>query len=122
MTRPILLVEDDPDSRHMLAMTLELEGHQVLTASNGAQAITMAKRHHPRLIILDLMMPVMSGEEFRRAQMASDDISTIPVVVVSAHHQARQIARRMAALDCLEKPVDIEKLLFLCLDGTGQPI
>jgi len=108
--RPILVVEDDPDSRLMLTSVLEFAGHRVVTAANGAEAYNMAKAHHPSLILLDLMMPVMTGEEFRRAQLATDEISDIPVVVISAHHEATRIARRMKVSGCVEKPVDFDRL------------
>jgi len=108
--RTILLVEDDDDSRTMMTMVLEFAGHHVVTASNGVEAYNLARAHHPALILLDLMMPTMTGEEFRRAQLANADIRGIPVVVVSAHNEATQIARRMKARGCIEKPVDFERL------------
>ena len=110
---PILIVEDDDDVREMLATTLELEGTEVVTAANGLEAYHLARLHHPKLIVLDLMMPVMTGEEFRKVQLAHDTIRDIPVVVVSAHHDAPQIADRMQADAWLRKPIDIEELWAL---------
>ena len=110
MLRPILLVEDDPDLRAMMTTVLELEGAPVVVASNGMEAFNLARAHQPSLIILDLMMPVMTGEEFRKAQLANEEIRKIPVVVVSAHHEARRIARRMRATACLTKPLDFDAL------------
>ena len=81
-----------------------------MTASNGMEAYDLARQHDPSVILLDLMMPVMTGEEFRTAQLANADISGIPVVVVSAHHQAAHIAQRMKAAGCLTKPVDFDVL------------
>jgi len=107
-SRPILLVEDDPDVRLMMATSLELDGAAVITAANGAEAFNLARAHHPSLIVLDLMMPVMSGEEFRKAQLANETLSKIPIVVVSAHFDAPHIARRMKAAGCFMKPVDLE--------------
>ena len=107
---PILLVEDDADSRQMLATVLEFTGRNVVTASNGMEAYNLAREHRPSLIILDLMMPVMTGEEFRRAQLANADIRRIPVLILSAHHDAQLIASRMKAAGCLMKPVDFEDL------------
>jgi CheY-like chemotaxis protein len=114
VSHSILLVEDDPDSRHMIAALLESAGHAVVTASNGRQAVNLARQHQPALILLDLMMPVMTGEEFRQAQMDDEDIKAIPVVVISAHHEARRIADRMQASACLQKPVDLDALLTIC--------
>ena len=107
---PILLVDDDPDTRTLMTMMLEHAGLQVVTAMNGMEAFNVARARRPSLILLDLMMPVMSGEEFRNAQLANDEIHHIPVVVVSARHDARSIARRMKAAACLAKPIDFEEL------------
>ena len=109
-SQTILLVEDDDDSRTMMTMALEFAGHHVVAAVNGVEAYNLARAHHPALILLDLMMPTMTGEEFRRAQLANVDIRDIPVVVVSAHNQARHIARQMKARACIEKPVDFDQL------------
>ena len=112
-SRPILLVEDDPDSRTMLTLALEYSGLHVITAADGVEAFNLARAHRPSLILLDLMMPTMTGEEFRRAQLAQADIRHIPVVVVSARHDAAQVARRMRASGCLLKPIDFDKLAVL---------
>ena len=107
---PILLVEDDRDTRTMMTMALEMAGHQVVAAANGVEAFTLARAHRPALILLDLMMPAMSGEQFRAAQLASEHLRAIPVVVVSAHPHAHRIARQMKASACIGKPVDFKVL------------
>ena len=108
VTHPILVVEDDPDLLLMLATALELDGQRVVTASNGADALRLARLNRPSLIVLDLMLPVMSGEEFRKAQLDDEAIRSIPVLVVSARHDAEIVAERMHAVGCLTKPVDLE--------------
>ena len=105
---PVLLVEDDPELRLLLETVLTLENVRVVVAKNGAEAFNLARAHRPSLILLDLMMPVMSGEEFRKAQLANAEIRDIPVLVISAHHQAPLAARRMRAAGCLTKPLDLE--------------
>ena len=119
--RPILLVEDDRDSRTMLTTALESAGLSVVTATNGVEAFNLARAHRPSLILLDLMMPPMSGEEFRRAQLANADIRKIPVVVVSAHYDAARIARRMRASGYLSKPIDFDQLSALVARYCRQP-
>jgi CheY-like chemotaxis protein len=94
----------------MMAFMLQLNGHIVVGASNGAEAFTLARQHQPALIILDLMMPVMTGEQFRQVQLEDVEIRSIPVLVVSAHHQAREIAVRMNAMGYLPKPIDFDAL------------
>src|SRR5206468_3047913 len=70
----VLLVDDDPELSLMLSTTLELENRRVIVAGNGKDALTLALERHPAVIVLDLMMPAMSGEEFRSKQMAHADI------------------------------------------------
>jgi len=106
--RTILIVEDDAELRDMLALALSLEGAKVVTAANGVVALEAALTHQPDLIVLDLMMPVMSGEDFRRAQLANAAIAHIPVVVVSAHPQIATIAERIAAAGYRAKPLNID--------------
>ncbi len=105
---PILVIEDDPDLLLMLATALELEGQEVMTAANGVEAFRLAQLHPPALIVLDLMLPVMSGEDFRKAQLANEALKDIPVLVVSARHDAPTIAERIRAVGCMTKPVDLE--------------
>ena len=81
----ILVVEDNDDVREMMTVTLELEGHEVYTAANGRQALAQLENGlRPCVILLDLMMPVMNGWEFRSALQRDERFKDIPVVVVSA--------------------------------------
>jgi CheY-like chemotaxis protein len=109
----VLLVEDDFDLRDALVPILEYEGHQVVSAANGKEALDRLQSMPaaPSLILLDLMMPVMGGEEFRAEQLRDPRLASIPVVVVSARAQAAEKAARMGALACLQKPFDVEELL-----------
>ena len=106
----MLVVEDDPELRLLLATMLELEHKQVITAENGKEGFRLARECHPDLIVLDLMMPTMTGQEFREAQMANPEIKHIPVLVVSAHPHGEAIARRMQAAGYMSKPLDFEAL------------
>lgn len=108
MACQILLVEDDSDVRAALADFLESEGFEVVTAANGLEALELlGSGVQPRVILLDLAMPVMDGREFRQRQKADPRIASIPVVAFSA-------GRDVASLDTQEvmpKPVDAEHLL-----------
>jgi CheY-like chemotaxis protein len=106
----VFVVEDDVDTRDMLKKFLELEGFRVEMAANGQQAL---ERLHagvqPCVILLDLMMPVMDGWQFRREQTRDAQIAGIPVIVVSAAGRSR-----MSDIDAdcyLSKPVDLDQLL-----------
>lgn len=111
----ILVVEDNDDVREMMAVTLELEGHAVCTAVNGRDALD--KLHigeKPCVILLDLMMPVMNGWEFRSELERDPELRDVPVVVVSAI--GGELAARTHAAAYLPKPVDMEQLLDVVCD------
>jgi CheY-like chemotaxis protein len=108
---PVLIVEDDPDSRNMLAALLGLHGYRTVTAANGLEALEMARRERPAVILLDLMMPVMDGQTFRREQLGDATLATIPVVVLSAHAKTAELARELGASTHLMKPFDLDQLL-----------
>ena len=94
----------------MLGRFLELEGFRVELASNGKQALErLHSGVHPCVILLDLMMPVMDGWQFRRQQVQDQQLAGIPVIVVSAAGKDR--ISEIDANAYLSKPVDLEQLL-----------
>jgi CheY-like chemotaxis protein len=106
----ILVVEDNDDVREMMAVTLELEGHDVATAVNGRDALEkLHAGRKPCLILLDLMMPVMNGWELQRELEHDPDLCDVPIVVVSA--ATADMIRRTEAAAYLPKPVDMDQLL-----------
>lgn len=108
----VLVVEDDPDIRETLAQILEEEGYQPLIAENGQEALRrLEEGPRPRMILLDLMMPIMDGWQFREAQRKDPKIASIPVVVISADGNVRQNALKIGANGHIRKPVGIEELL-----------
>jgi len=113
----VLIVEDDREIRHTLRDLLREEGYQVEEAANGREALALLKRFRlagerlPCMILLDLMMPVMDGWQFREAQVQDPELTGIPVVVLSADGNARQKALAMQAGAGLSKPVRLETLL-----------
>jgi CheY-like chemotaxis protein len=119
--RQVLVVEDDLDTREMLERFLELEGFAVRTAANGEAALASLQREgRPSVILLDLMMPVMNGWQFREAQQQQPHLADIPVVVVSAAGASSQLPP--IQVDAwLPKPVDFDRLLdtigTLCARG-----
>jgi signal transduction histidine kinase/DNA-binding response OmpR family regulator len=80
----VLLVEDDADTREVMARTLDNAGWEVSEAGNGREALDQLAREKPRLILLDLMMPVMDGFEFLLEMRANADWQDIPVIVLTA--------------------------------------
>ena len=108
----ILVVEDDADVRESIAELLRDEGYAVGTAVNGRDALEWLEQHpRPCLILLDLWMPVMSGEEFRRAQLEREPLAEIPVVVISAATDVGERSRSLGARSYLAKPLAIEQLI-----------
>ena len=107
----VLVVEDHLDLREMLAIMLEGEGFAVATASNGVEALERLHDACPSVILLDLMMPVMSGDEFRRRQLADERYSHVPVICLTAAHDGKERADRMQADVYFQKPVDFQDLL-----------
>jgi CheY-like chemotaxis protein len=106
----VFIIEDDLDTREMLARFLELEGFQVESAENGKLALERLDRGaRASVILLDLMMPVMDGWQFRQQQMQNERLRDIPVIVVSA--AGRERIERIDANAYLAKPVDLEELL-----------
>src|SRR4051812_13349602 len=81
----ILIVEDEHPIRNVITEILEEEGYRVASAANGLEALTYLRQHtHPRLILLDLGMPIMTGWEFREQQQRDPTIAMIPVILMSA--------------------------------------
>lgn len=111
MNQPtVFIVEDDVDTREMIGRFLQMEGYAVETAANGRQALErLDAGTRACVILLDLMMPVMDGWEFRRQQVSHATCADIPVIVFSAAGRDRM--RQIEANDYLAKPVDLEDLL-----------
>lgn len=112
----ILIVEDSPDLQILLARLFKAENYQVSRASNGQEALHLLNSlpELPTLILLDIMMPIMDGLEFREHQQKDPRFSRIPVVVMTAdsNYQARVIESGVAAF--IRKPIqDVTKLLEL---------
>lgn len=106
----VMVVEDDRDTREMLCRFLQLEGYGVETAANGRQALDrLTSGVEACVIVLDLMMPVMDGWQFRQEQVRHADLAKIPVIVVSA--AGRERIARIDANEVLSKPVDLDELL-----------
>jgi CheY-like chemotaxis protein len=111
--RTVLIVEDDADTRDAIVEVLTDRNYRALEASNGADALDelRAAAPHPCVILLDMMMPVMDGTEFRNLQRVDKALRGIPVVVLSAHADATALADEMQAEGFLRKPVDLVTLL-----------
>jgi two-component system OmpR family response regulator len=105
------VVEDDTSIRNIVCDILEDEGYSVAVAGNGLEALRSLTTIEPKLILLDLLMPVMSVWTFIR-ELQSNDVS-VPVVVMSAQVSSEEQAREIGASDCLVKPFELDELLTI---------
>jgi DNA-binding response OmpR family regulator len=110
-TGRVLVVEDDELLREALAEVLTDDGHEVRTATNGAEALGELESWDAEVIVLDLMMPVMDGFAFRDEQRRRDLRADVPVLVLSAVRDLDGAADRIAAAASLAKPFRLEDVL-----------
>ena len=109
----ILLVEDEQDLQELLAYNLSREGYDVTTASTGEEALRHARARRPDLILLDLMLPGMDGLEVCRALRSRDTTADVPVIMLTAKGEERDIVRglELGADDYVTKPFSPRVLL-----------
>ncbi len=106
-SKSILIIEDDVTSREVVGQILAAKGYAMATAKDGKQALLYLRQHRPSLILLDLMMPVMDGYEFRRRQLQDAGLASIPVVVLSAKGDDAERADALGGVvGYLQKPID----------------
>lgn len=84
MPATVLTIEDQPDIRRLIRMTLEFKGFDVLEASHGEEGLAMARRHRPALILLDVMMPGIDGLTVARTLRADPELARIPTLLLTA--------------------------------------
>ncbi|HEY89814.1 MAG TPA: GAF domain-containing protein [Thermoflexia bacterium] len=110
--RPVVLVvEDDAEIAELLRLTLESEGHQVLLADSGEEALRIAREQHPDLISLDIRLPGLNGLEVLELLKRVPETAAIPVVIVSVINESKKQGLELGAVDYLTKPVDTGELL-----------
>ena len=120
----VLLVEDDLPIRDSLGEALTEEGFDVSTAGNGAEALERLRSgSRPSVIVLDLMMPVMDGWDFRQEQLDDPDLRDIPVVVVSAvGFSGETIRMQFGDVAVFSKPVPYLDLLVVLRRACEPPV
>ncbi|HVM40111.1 MAG TPA: response regulator, partial [Acidimicrobiia bacterium] len=106
--KTILVADDDPVILGLLEVNFEMEGFNVVTASNGAEALDQARAARPDIVVLDVMMPKMTGHEVAAAIRDDPDIGGVPVIFVSAKAQGADVAvgMELGAVDYVTKPFD----------------
>jgi CheY-like chemotaxis protein len=114
----VMVVDDDDEIRDALGSLLELEGYEVMSASNGREALELLEAKKPDVILLDLMMPVMDGWTFRASQKSDPRFADVPVVVLTA--AGVQAANRVDANHVLQKPLSFDRITRAIEDVTSR--
>ncbi|HEY6843907.1 MAG TPA: response regulator [Thermoanaerobaculia bacterium] len=110
----MLVVDDDPSIRRMMMAALRRDGYTFVEAANGKEALDQMRQTHPDVVLLDLMMPMVSGWDVLRERSSDPQLMSIPVIVVSANRSA-ELASAVDKGICafLPKPFDINVLSSL---------
>jgi two-component system cell cycle response regulator DivK len=114
MKRQVLIVDDNPDDSNMLAQIVELIFHQeAVIASDGAQAIHSAAARHFDMVLLDLQLPIIKGQDVARALRQMEQYQTVPIIAITAHDiaDARWKSLQSGCTVYLNKPVDTQALI-----------
>jgi two-component system, chemotaxis family, chemotaxis protein CheY len=110
-SKSVLVVDDDDAIRLTVADALEDEGYQVLTASNGQEALEQVESRPPDAIVLDLMMPILDGWGFLEACRSRQLCQDIPILVMSAYRRLAETAPDLKVRACIAKPFELDVLL-----------
>ena len=121
-SRTVLIVEDDPDLLRFAEVALSLGGYGVRLATDGVQAMAMARQEPPDAVVLDLRLPLADGWEILSFLQGHPTLHTVPVVVLTATAGPRERDRALAAgvVDYLVKPVSADRLLDAVADALGS--
>jgi CheY-like chemotaxis protein len=110
-THTVLLVDDFEELRSTLRLWLEQRGYKVVEAQDGEEAIEVARREHPALILMDIAMPERSGLSAAHKIRKDPDLSDIPIIAVTAFGgELRADALKVGCVECLAKPIDTDEL------------
>jgi len=110
--KTVMVVEDFEDNRFMMRRLLEMSGYAVLEAVNGEEAVDLAVKEQPSLILMDLSLPLLDGLAATRRIRAYSGLRDVPIVAVSAHDTSDFHAEALAAgcNDYVTKPIDFDQL------------
>ena len=120
--KTILVIDDEEQLRTDLIDILGFEGYQTIGAENGHEGVQAAQDHQPDLIICDISMPVMDGFAVLNALCQDSQTSTIPVILLSAHHDPVTVQKgaQLGAVDHLPKPYYLNDLLAAVRVQLGE--
>ena len=109
----VIFVDDERDMRKLVSFMLQRRGYRVLTAGDGQEGLELVKNEHPDVILLDVMMPKMNGQEVLKYLKSDDTTKDIPVIMLSALGASKDVAvsQQLGAFCHLEKPYQAEVLV-----------
>ncbi len=123
----ILYIEDDPASRRLVQRVLDNKGYDVVVAADGLEGISMAREHHPNLILMDINLPSMDGREITTRLRSLPNFSETPIVALTANHSpgSRELALAAGCTGFLTKPIDVSifpNQVNAYLNGHAEPL
>ena len=117
----ILVVDDDEPILVLMKNILREFQFEAIVSSSGTKALELARQESPDLILLDMNMPEMSGEEFIERLRRDDDVAHVPVLILSGEPLSREELSRMRAEGAIQKPFDLSQLINQIRQHLGQP-
>jgi CheY-like chemotaxis protein len=113
MSVKILLVEDNEQNRYLATFIMEKAGHTVIHAHTGKEALDLAEREHPDLVLMDIQMPEMDGYEAAQRLKTTPGLESVPIVAVTSYAMVgdRERAMRLGIVGYIEKPISTETFL-----------
>lgn len=119
----ILIVEDEADSRDLLATLLKIEGYEVSTANDGLEAIKQIETDPPNLVLSDISMPNLDGVAMVKTLRSSPKYQTLPIVMLSAYGSENLVnAMNAGANEAMRKPIHCEQLLKNVKEWLGDAL
>jgi len=117
----VLVVEDDDDTRRLIEQELGEAGYDVIPALDGRHALRIAKTARPKVLLVDLGLPLMSGDEFVRRWRISAEAKDATVVIVSGREDAPDVAESLGIRSVIPKPFRVEDLVATVAQYAGLP-
>lgn len=110
MNKKIMVCDDDQGILEMMEMILEEYGYEVLTESKSINVLKQLEREKPDILLLDIWMPVLSGDQVLKSIKAEPKLKSLPIIMYSASAEGKTIAEKSGANDYISKPFDIDDL------------
>lgn len=122
MSTKVLIIDDAPHIRRLIARMLTMSDFESLEAANGREGLEMLKKHHPNVVTCDISMPVMDGYKFLETVRQDPAVANVPIIVITAIGQEEETtkARQLGANACLTKPFSSSHLVEVIEDLLQQ--